>query len=88
MNIQAAAIVVTAKPWWQSKTLWLNLVAAVLIALEAKFSLLQPYLPGNVYAWFAVFLPVANAVLRVVTSVPVTFGLIRQPAPADEQAAA
>lgn len=56
------------KLWWKSKTLWLNIIAAALIALEAQFSLLQPYLPGNVYAWFSVGLTVANAMLRIVTT--------------------
>lgn len=68
------AVVVSAKPWWKSKTLWLNLIAAALIALEAQFTLLQPYLPGNVYAWFAVVLTVSNAVLRVITAAPLAFG--------------
>jgi hypothetical protein len=68
------AVVVSAKPWWKSKTLLLNLIAAVLIALEAQFTLLQPYLPGNVYAWFAVALTVSNAILRVITAAPLAFG--------------
>lgn len=66
--------VVAIKPWWQSKTLWLNLISAALLALEAQFGLLQPYLPGNVYAWFAVGLTVVNAVLRAVTAAPIAFG--------------
>lgn len=78
MNTEAVPIVVTAKPWWQSKTLWLNLVAAVLIALELQFSVLQPLLPGNVYAWFSVALTMANAALRVITAVPVTFKAVSQ----------
>ena len=69
------SVVVTAKPWWHSKTLIVNLIAAALIALEAQFTLLQPYLPGNVYAWFAVAMTVANSVLRVVTSAPIAFGM-------------
>ncbi len=68
------AVVVAAKPWWQSKTLWLNLIAAALIALEAQFTLLQPYLPGNVYARFAVVLTVAHSVLRVIPAAPLAFG--------------
>ncbi len=68
------AVVVEAKPFHQSKTLWLNMAGAALIALEAQFSVLQPFLPGNVYAYIATFLTVANAVLRVVTSAPVSFG--------------
>lgn len=77
-NTQTPAVVVTVKPWWQSRTLWLNFIAAMLLALEAKFSLLQPMLPGNVYAWFAVALPMANAALRVITAVPITFSTASQ----------
>lgn len=68
------ARVVSTKPWYKSRTIRLNVAAAVLMVIEAKFSLLQPLLPGNVYAWFAVFLPAANAALRIITTAPVTFG--------------
>lgn len=70
-----SSVVVAQKPWYCSKTLWFNLVAAVLIALEAQFALLQPYLPGNVYAWVATALTVGNAVLRVITAAPLAFGV-------------
>lgn len=55
------------KPWWKSKTLILNAVAAGLVMLEASTGLLQPLLPVNLYTAFAVALPVLNAMLRVVT---------------------
>lgn len=67
--------VATVKPWYHSKVLWFNLIAAALIALEAQFSMLQPYLPGSVYAWVATALTVGNAVLRVVTAAPLAFGV-------------
>lgn len=73
-DTQPPAVVVSAKPWWQSRQLRFNAVVAVLIALEASFSMLQPYLPGNVYAWFSIALTVGNAFLRVITSAPITFG--------------
>lgn len=56
------------KPWWRSKTLWLNAIAAALVALEANSGLLQPLLPVNLYTVLAVALPVVNALLRVVTT--------------------
>ena len=56
------------KPWWQSKTLWVNAVVAALAALEAGTGLLQPFVPANFYALIALCLPVVNAVLRVVTT--------------------
>jgi hypothetical protein len=56
------------KPWYQSKTLWVNALAAGLVAFEAGFGLLQPHLPVNLYTAVAVALPVINAVLRVITT--------------------
>lgn len=57
-----------AKPWTRSRMLWVNGVAAALVALEANTGLLQPILPFNFYTSLAVALPVVNALLRVVTS--------------------
>jgi hypothetical protein len=56
------------KPWWQSKTLWVNTVVAALAALEMSTGLLQPFMPANFYTLIAVGLPVVNAILRVVTT--------------------
>lgn len=59
---------VSPKPWWLSKTLWLNAIAGALVALESNTGLLQPYLRVNFYTALAVGLPVINAVLRIVTT--------------------
>ena len=56
------------KPWYFSKTLWINAIIAGLIALEAVSGTLQPHLPVNVYMVFSVALPIINAVLRVITT--------------------
>lgn len=56
------------KPWWQSKTLWVNITVAVLASLEATTGLLQPFLPEHWYVVVAVGLPVINVVLRIVTT--------------------
>lgn len=56
------------KHWWHSRVIWVNAVAAALLALEASTGVLQPLLPVNMYAAFAVGLPVINAVLRVMTA--------------------
>lgn len=56
------------KHWCRSKTLWINAIAAGLVALEAGTGLLQPHLPVNFYTCVAVGLPVLNGVLRVLTS--------------------
>lgn len=77
MNTTVTPVVVDPKPWWKSRQLRFNAAVAVLIALEASFSMLQPYLPGNVYAWFSVALTVGNAFLRVITATPITFGFTK-----------
>lgn len=56
------------KPWWQSRTLQVNAVAAMLVALEAGTGILQPLLPVNLYTAMAVGLPIVNALLRVITT--------------------
>lgn len=56
------------KVWWKSKTLWVNAIAAMLVALEAGTGVLQPMLPVNLYTVLAVGLPIVNALLRVITN--------------------
>ena len=56
------------KAWWKSRTLWVNAVAAMLVALEAGTGILQPLLPVNLYTVLAVGLPIINALLRVITT--------------------
>lgn len=57
-----------AKPWYQSKTLRLNAIAAGLVALEASTGMLQPHMPVDFYTALAVGLPIINAMLRVITT--------------------
>jgi hypothetical protein len=57
-----------AKPWWCSRTLWINGLTLALAAAEAHFGLLQGLLPGTVYQWIAFALPVVNAALRFITT--------------------
>ena len=62
------ALITEEKPWWQSKTLWFVMFVEGLAALEAGFSLLQPYVAGNIYAYLLVLLGVGVKVLRVITT--------------------
>lgn len=56
------------KPWWQSKTMQINLLASALLLVEANLGVLQTVLPVNVYAVAAFVLPIVNLVLRAVTT--------------------
>lgn len=60
------------KPWWKSKTLWVNAVVLMLAAAESQLNVLQGALPGGLYVWLAFVLPVANAALRFITSTAIT----------------
>lgn len=57
-----------AKPWWKSKTLWVNIVVGGLASLELSMGLLQPLLPEGWYVAVAVGLPIVNVALRLVTT--------------------
>jgi len=56
------------KSWVTSKTLWFNILCAVVAAAEGAFGVFQGVLAGNVYAALAVILAVGNAVLRILTT--------------------
>jgi hypothetical protein len=61
-----------SKPWWKSKTLWLNVVVLVCAAAETQLNVLQPLLPVNVYGLVAFGLPLLNVLLRTVTAARLT----------------
>ncbi len=56
------------KRWYKSKTIWVNVGAAALMALEASTGLLKPYMADTFWVAMAVALPMVNAMLRVITS--------------------
>jgi hypothetical protein len=60
------------KHWWQSKTIWVNALVAVLAVAADNVSLLQPLLPANFFAIVAFGLPLVNVFLRVITTQGVT----------------
>ena len=61
-----------AKPWHQSKTIIVNVVAALLVAVQALTGALQPLLPVDLYQAIAAALPVVNGILRLLTDTAVT----------------
>lgn len=76
-----------SKPWWRSRTLWLNVLVLLAAAAETRLQLLQPLLPVNVYSLVAFGLPLLNVLLRVVTQQPLSLGA-QAPADAADAAAA
>lgn len=57
-----------AKPWYESKTIWFNAIAAFLAALEGSVGGLQPVLGEHAMAIIGTLLPAINIALRTVTS--------------------
>jgi len=56
------------KHWWQSKTIWLNIIVGGLASLEATTGMLEPFLPQHWYVAVAVGLPILNVALRTITT--------------------
>lgn len=60
------------KPWWKSRTVWVNIIVGVLSVIETQVELLKPYVPAGWFVIVAIGLPVVNIVLRLVTTTAVT----------------
>ena len=52
------------KPWWHSKTVWLNAIVASCLVAETNVASLQGLLPDNTYKIVAFALPIVNIWLR------------------------
>lgn len=62
------------KPWYKSKTVWLNVASCVLLvaALFVTGGQYASLLPPNVVEWIGVGVAVVNVILRFVTTVPIS----------------
>jgi len=62
----------TSKPWWQSKTIWVNTITAVIALISALAG--QDFIKENpqLVSLFVMLIAVLNAVLRWVTTLPLT----------------
>ena len=54
----------------RSKTIWFNMLVAIMGAGEAVFGVLQPYIGGQVYGYGMAILLIGNTILRVLTTMP------------------
>ena len=64
----------SVKPWWQSRTIRLNVAVVVLAVAESQLNIIQPLLPVNFYAAVAFALPIINAAMRIITTQAVSMG--------------
>ena len=65
----------TAKPWWRSKTIWLNAIVLALAAAESRIGALEGVLPVSAFELLAFVLPVLNVALRYVSHAAITLGV-------------
>jgi hypothetical protein len=72
-NIKAelAVVKVAGKPWYQSKTIWTNIISAVALFVQIKYG----FLISPEYQMLA--LTVINLVLRAISSKPITIGEVK-----------
>lgn len=56
------------KPWYKSKTIWFNVLAAMGAALEASLSIIQGELNPNVYLSLVILVAGGNVILRFISS--------------------
>lgn len=60
------------KPWWESKTIWLNVVVGILATADALTGALKPILPPDIMGGIVTGLAIANVALRAMTGQPVS----------------
>jgi hypothetical protein len=59
------------KPWYRSRTLWLNLLALAALVADATaqaLGVLAPLFPPGVWPWVAAGITLVNLYLRVLTT--------------------
>jgi hypothetical protein len=54
----------------RSKVMMFNAFISAMAALEGVYTVLQPFVDGNVFAYLTVILTVGNAALRPFTNIP------------------
>lgn len=85
---------VIAKPWYASRTLWLNLLGLIVLVVGVIVDNAQLVdLPPEMLGYLGMVLAIANAVLRFVTTQPIASGsghtaVVEAPRIITEQAAA
>ena len=58
------------KPWWQSKTVWANILLIVITILSNSI------IPGFPIAWATAIVAICNIILRFISDTPINAPLI------------
>lgn len=61
-----------AKPWYQSVTLWFNILSVIAIVVEQQLELIRPLVSDGVYAFIAIAVASFNLYLRLFVKRPVS----------------
>lgn len=64
------------KKWWKSKTLWVNTIAAVAAVITSLLDTELVKQNPEVVLWFATILAGINALLRTITTKPITLSIL------------
>jgi hypothetical protein len=65
-----------AKPWYKSKTMWLNIVSAAIVFTDGLATLLSgltPIIGPELMPWFVFAVSLANLFLRSITSMGILY---------------
>jgi hypothetical protein len=65
--------VAESKKWWQSRTVWVNLISLLLV-IVAELSKAEYGLPAQVLQIIAILGPILNIILRSLTNQPISWG--------------
>lgn len=60
------------KPWWQSKTVWMNMAIATVGALAETVPAVRDYLPQGWYGIYMVAVALVNVWLRTISTATLT----------------
>lgn len=60
------------KPFWKSKTLWFNVLVALLATVESQVEMLKPFLGAEGYAALVLLVPAINVGLRLISTAALT----------------
>ena len=65
MNVKTVRVpVIKSKPWWKSKIIWFNAIAAILLVISSILPMASSVIPVDVYA---IIVGAVNIALRFFT---------------------